>query len=219
MLYLCYSIKLKPILTILLIALLLACNKPAISVEKPDYYYVLKGNENNMYDVRDTTKLIGKAYYGTYNFTLCGDTGIYLHTRFIQGWICGTGRELIDQTKPEYIRLTPDSIKRLNICSLDRYLTQIFAEANSSTVRKPSIVISIVSTIDTIRNSSYAILKSHIERASLKQDLQVIWTIRKITEQERITIDYKFSNKPFNIDNINWKESFSNEIVEEPIED
>lgn len=205
MLYLCYSIKLKPILTILLIALLLACNKPSTPVAK-SYYYVLKGDENNSYaeEEEDTIKLIGKSFYGNYNVILVGDTGIYMHNQYYKGWDC-TGQR--DRKKPDFLYgLVPDSITKLNLCSLGKTL------ANAEKVRSPynnfGIGLSIVSTVDTLRNPAYAVLKSYIENALLRK-VKLIWTQRRATLQESVVLDYKLSNKTYIADSINWNKSFS----------
>lgn len=217
MLYLCYRIKLKPILTILLIALLLACNKPAISVEKPDYYYVLKGNENNDYEVKgDTTSpVIAKMYYGQYNFILSGDSSIYLYKRLL-GLKCGNGLDFVDRKKPDHIFLVPESLDKLTICQADYLLNWAITE--KPVYGRYDLIISIASTTDTIRNHGYAVIKNCIEHNLLKGS-KLLWFQRRLTEQERIVLDYKISNKPYTEDNIDWKEEFSYEITEPPIED
>lgn len=129
-------------------------------------------------------------FYGHYNFIVENNT-VYLHTYGDRGWICGTGIE-IDYSKPERLYLTPDSLKEINKKGLDSLLI-VWGKAEKR------LLINIAGDKD------YYVSPTLISYLDVNN---IIMMKRKLTQEERVVLNYKIENKPFDIDNIEWAERF-----------
>jgi len=154
----------------------------------------------------DRTKALGRKhrfFYSSYNLILTPDNKIFFHNKDSLLNCCDTGQ---DYNFPDYVGLNPidlglinkqDLIKKIQIASLQKKDD------------KHSIQIALYS--DTIRNSEFQNILLLMD--SLKFDN---FDVRIITEEEKVVIDHKENNQPYNFYKVRWTSRFSNTVFPAP---
>lgn len=199
----------KTIIILKLYSLVLFVLFTACKVDKP-IIHVIKESDNTIYIDNDDTNsvIIQKAYYGNYNFMLCGNDRIFLHKEMPHVEICIPSE--VDYSRPYYlINLRPEKIIEIEASKIDSFINGLLVVYPTEGIG----TISIASNTDTIRNKAYTAITSAIS-AKNKIKPCIRTATRRFTEQESIVLDYKLKNKPYNADSIKWEVGFANEITD-----
>ena len=188
---------LTKILTLLTITFLLfGCSTRQDKVD--EVYYVVKHPMTTTQDTGDVPPPPPPptTYYGNFNFILLDSSTIYFHSRHIYRF-CGTG---IDDTKPPRVFLTPDSLTKLNINDLPKFLTTVITDSIAS---DRHFFASISSPTDTIKNRAFKIITDFFKSKNIRR-----YNIRNWTEEEQFVTTAKIENKKYNPDSVDWKIGF-----------
>ncbi|MCE3228936.1 MAG: hypothetical protein K0S32_3487 [Bacteroidetes bacterium] len=172
-----------------------ACHRKQI---KKPVVHVIKD-----YEAPDADSLSGKpyphlvfTYYGTHNFILMDSATVFYHDSCIF-FSCGMG---IDFTKPPRVYLAPSSFRKINLDSLPVFLKNL----PTKQVRwRDYEIVRISSPTDTIKNSAFDTIMTHIKLRKVRH-----YTVGKWTEEEQHALTAKLENKTYNPDSIEWKTGF-----------
>jgi len=140
-------------------------------------------------------------FYGDYNFILNDEQTVYFYRANRNKGYCGTGR---DNSKPKRLYLTPDSLTRIDIDSLDSFLSKTLKPSNN----KEIITASISSPTDTIKSQALPIITKHFRKNNIQR-----YAIRLLTEEERYVTEAKLRNKTYNPDSLEWRIGFDNSFI------
>ena len=160
-----------------------------------EIYHIINSGDKNS-SINDSQQIITPPFYGNLNFILLNNSSVYFHTGHVF-YFCSSG---MDFSKPEYLSLTTDSIKEIQIENLSAFLNSLVKD---SIIDERNFFACISSSTDTIRNSAFIKIKEFLRTKRIK-----LYNIRKWTEEEQYVLTAKIENKEYNPDKIKWKVGF-----------
>ncbi|MBL7710583.1 MAG: hypothetical protein JNJ86_16050 [Chitinophagaceae bacterium] len=138
-----------------------------------------------------------KFFYSSYNLILTPNNKVFFHRKDSLLNCCDTGE---DYDFPDYIGLNPVDLVLINKQDL---IKKIQAASIQKRDDKHSIQIALYS--DTIRSPDFKNILSLMD--SLHFDN---FDVRLITEEEKVVINHKENNQPYNFYKVSWTSRFSN---------
>ena len=172
---------------------LAACNSG--EAEK-DYLCVIK---TPVILSKDSLDYSEPVFYGDNNFILYDSETILYHTPGCHGtgMGCGTG---MDFSKPVKLYLTPEDLIKIRYSELDHFLKTKFNRHNIP----GTSILSISSSVDTIRNPAYTKLIDFQKRHK-----NMLVSVRKWTEEEEYVATAKMNHQKYDPTKIQWKVGFA----------
>jgi hypothetical protein len=179
---------------ILLTLILISCSTKKDN--KVDFYYVIKHFDATKQDTKDkfAPPPPPKMFYGLHNFILLSSKIFYHNNNIIRR--CGVG---IDYTKPPRLYITPDSLIEIKISELENFLKINIPDSLYNGYNVSAI---ISSPTDTIRNTTFNIIKEYFVEKNIKHG------IRNLTEEEDFVLNAKIKKEKYNPENQNFKIGF-----------
>lgn len=136
-------------------------------------------------------------YYGHYNFIVDNSGNYFVHRKSYGLRYCGTD---IDGSKPDFIRLKPSDITLIDSQFINRFLKDSIPNMDH---RKQIVIASFDNTLNA--EPFIPLIKI------LTKDQKFLrCNIRRVTEEEKVVLNYKLSHKVYSPDSIKWSRNFSN---------
>jgi len=161
-----------------------------------DFYYVIKHIDTTRQNNEDKFAPPPPPimFYGQHNFILLNSQIFYHNNNIIRS--CGYG---LDLTKPPRLYITPDKLTEIKPSELSMFLKTNIPD---SLVNGDNVSAIISSPTDTIKNSSFNIIKEYFVKKNIMHG------IRNLTEEENFALDAKIKNKKYDPQKQNFKIGF-----------
>jgi len=194
----------KKVLVLIMVSLLLSCNKKAevVKIQKP--YIISKENKEIIHnnDTVPPPPVPGWLVYGTNTFILNSDSTAYYFQNKEIGMICGT---LTADTIPYFINLQPKDLIEVSNKNIYDFIKLNYKEDFRN-------VTFIASHSDTLNSKIFFDLQKSLNFFKRNRDF---YLIRRTTQEEDTVLHYKKSNKYYDSNSIKWDKSrirFPNQV-------